>query len=428
MNKLSVFLIVLLVSLAVGFGMYDFYRTHERKEITIHTGLLNEARKNPFYASRLFLKRMGIPSEKKESLQSLGGIGFPDTNNVIIITSSRSTLSTKRTEELLDWVKSGGHLIARSTKDWRYSGKDKKEDKIDELLSDKESRDPLQRLMGIRTGKRIYLDSNDSMEEEEDEEKGENIISSLLESTEKQNNEYKIRLKGASKTLNIQSRRFHALELDSNYRKQSEQIKLANKNFIIRQRIGNGMVTLVSDLRFIENYQIEKSDHAEILWYLVHGLHTDLSQPKQIWLIHSDKMPSLWTLIWKYAWALNASLIILFLFWILKVTRRFGPLIPKQQENRRSLNEHITSSGNFYWKNNKKQLLINSSRQSTLKHLARVHPGWAQRTEKEQLQILSEQIKMPSESLRTLLFAPDIEQADDFTRLIQQLEMIRKSI
>lgn len=424
MNKLGIFLIILLVGLAVGFGVYDFYRTHEYKEVTIRTGLLNEARRNPYYAARLFLKRMGVPTVKKESLQSLSGIGFPDTDNVMFITSSRSTLSTGRTEALLDWVESGGHLIARSTTDWYYSGDDKLEDEIDELLSDKESRDPLQRMMGIRTGKRVYLGNDNS----DDEEDNQNIISSLLETTEDHQYEREIRLKGVSKTLKIQSIRFNQLDIDYNHEKQSEPIKIAGKNFMVRQRLGDGMITLLSDLSFLENYQIEKSDHAEILWHLVHGSHTDLNQPQQVWLIHNDEMPSLWTLIWKYAWALNVSLIILFLFWMLKASRRFGPLIPKQQEDRRSLNEHITSSGNFYWKNNQKQLLVESARQSTLQHLTRVHPGWAQRTDEEQLQILSEQLKMPVDALRTLLFSTDIEQADDFTRLIQQLEMIRKSV
>lgn len=431
MNRKTTLLVILLVSLILGYSIYDFYKTHEYKEVTIHSGLLNEARKNPFYASRLFLKRMGIPSVKKDKLQSLGGSDLPDTDTVIMITSSRSTLSTTRTEALLEWVKSGGHLIARSTTDWHYSGDNKEEDKLAKVLSKKQSRDPLQRLLGVRTGKRTYLKSDDDdgvSDAESTESENDDIINAIFASKEDAPAKYQIRLKGVKKPLKIQSYRFHPLQINKTRRSISEQVVLKKGNFIIRQRLGDGMVTLLSNMDFIKNYEIEKADHAEILWHLVHGLHTQLDQPKEIWLIHRDKMATLWSLLWKNASALIISLGLLLFFWLLKETRRFGPLIPKQQEDRRSLNEHITSSGDFYWKNNKKLLLLDSSRQALMQRLARVHPGWAQRSEDEQVHQLAEQLKLPSKTIHKLLYDNEIELNNDFTWLIQQLEKIRKSI
>ena len=197
---------------------------------------------------------------------------------------------------------------------------------------------------------------------------------------------------------------------------------------MIRQKVGKGMVTLISDIRFIKNYHLEKSDHAEIFWHLIHGKHPALDQPKNVWLIHSSEIPNLLDLLLKYAWTFMLSLSFLFIAWLMMATRRFGPLIPKQAEDRRSLKEHISSSGNFYWKNDNKQKLIDSSRKALLQRLAQVHSGWSQRNKEEQVTLLAEQVSMTPKAVQKLLYTQNIEQTDEFTSLIRQLERIRKLI
>ena len=201
---------------------------------------------------------------------------------------------------------------------------------------------------------------------------------------------------------------------------------------MVRQKVGSGLITLISNMSFFDNKNIERADHAEILWHLVHGLHKPITQPKSVWLIHSDEMPSLWDILWDKAWMFILSLLLLLGAWLLLSTHRFGPMIPKQQENRRSLNEHISSSGNFYWKNDKKSKLVNSSRSALLIRLSHLHPGWEQRTEQEQVELLAQQTNMKPEILYKLVFSDidklNLEQADTFTQLIKDLESIRTKI
>lgn len=424
MNKLATALMTLLVLLILTYGAYDLYQNYEYKEKIIHTGFKGEARKNPYYASRLFLKRMGIPTETKNSLQGLSG--FPDTDTLIIISTNRSTLSPQRTNDLIDWVKSGGHLIALATRDWKYSGSNK--DRFDIEVNEEDdsaiSPDPLQRFMGIRTESSYSFfkdgdnDDNDNKEEEDNE--GNKEIPS-------------IKLNNIDKQLKLDDSSYRPIIVNEDYKSQTEEIELSlpknsNGNYIIRQKIGNGLVTLLADMDFIKNDEIEYEDHAEILWQLVHGLHKPINLPARVWLIHNDKMAPLWDIMWRNFWALILSLTLLLLFWLVKSIQRFGPMIPKQEEDRRSLIEHINSSGHFYWKNNKKQALIDSSRKALMQRLSRVHPGWTQRTKEEQVKLLAEQFDMKTDSIHRLLFALDIEQPDEFTQLIKQLEELRKGI
>jgi len=450
MNKKTAFFITLLVGLIIGYSVYAFYKTHERKEYTVHVGFLSEARRNPLYAGRLFLKRMGIPAYSKNSVKDISG-NFPDTDSVILIVTKRSTFSENHTEELLDWVRSGGHLIARSVEDWKYAGRTNDEES--------ESRDPLQQQLGISTGKAITFDydpkeheaaedEHDADEDEADEDEADedetdstsdddldldedSTIGKILDfftTSAKDRAAHTIKLRNVDKPLKIETNGFKTLLVSNDFKAKTEEIKIDDQTFMIRQKVGKGMVTLISDIRFIKNYHLEKSDHAEIFWHLIHGKHPALDQPKNVWLIHSSEIPNLLDLLLKYAWTFMLSLSFLFIAWLMMATRRFGPLIPKQAEDRRSLKEHISSSGNFYWKNDNKQKLIDSSRKALLQRLAQVHSGWSQRNKEEQVTLLAEQVSMTPKAVQKLLYTQNIEQTDEFTSLIRQLERIRKLI
>lgn len=420
MNKPVNILIALLFIGVSVLGVYNFLQTHKYKTFSERTDFKGEARTNPLYAARLFLKRMGIPSETKHSLQGFGS--FPQTSTVILLDTRRTTLSKAKIDQLIKWIESGGHLIAKANKDWEASDKNK--------ARKKQSRDPLQRYLGVHvsSGSEFIELVDENLENFEDILDEVNDAKNKDKNSDKKINYPKISLKGANKKLALKDTWFRAINVDEKHQDKTEEIELSGRNYIIRQRVGEGMVTLVSDMKFIENKALGKADHAEILWYLVHGLHSSLYQPKSVWLIHNDEMPALWRLLWQYGWAFILSLLLLFIAWLLHSTRRFGPLIPKAEENRRSLNEHISSSGQFYWQHNKRNKLLQSARQALMQKLARMHPGWSQRSESEQLDIIAKQSKLSPDTLYRAMYATDIKTADEFTRTIQLLEQLRQSL
>lgn len=322
MSKLSSAFIALLVLLLLAYGIYDFYLNFEYKEKIIHNGFKGEARNNPFYASRLFLKRMGIPTETKNNLRGLES--YPDTDTLLVITTKRTTLSPQRTDDLIEWVKSGGHLIALATRDWKYNGSEKeafedgnkeknKEGNEEDKEEDNESQgtkispDPLQRFMGVNTSSRIH--SKNTVDEEDEEDADED------DKDDEGRNIYTLKLPSSDKPLKLHLYWYSPILVDSEHKSETEEIELLHNNFIVRQKIGNGLITLIADMDFIQNKEIEIEDHAEILWQLAHGLHKPLSQPARIWLIHNDEMPPLWDILWRYFWAFILSLTLLLLFW-----------------------------------------------------------------------------------------------------------------
>jgi len=384
-----------LLLFVVALSGYSFYQRLEIIESVEEIALEGEARRNPLYAARIFLNRMGIVASTKQSLQGLNNL--PNTQSVLLISSGRSTLSAQSIDDLYAWVQAGGHLIARVN---HIHDDDRNED-------DKEqsSLDPLQRLLRVTT---IAIATQQFSTKQ--------LPSSL-------------KLKGAKQPLALYSPRFYPIiSSDDSFFQDDETIRLNDAVFILRRPIDKGMITLVADLDFINNRRIREADHAEILWQLVHGL----APPNEVWLIHNDDMPALWQLMWKQGWALIITLTLMFLLWLYRAAHRFGPTIPKASEDRRSLLEHITASGHFYWQHQQKAKLIASSREALQQRLAVVHPSWQQLSDAEKTAQLATRLERSQQDIQRLLFDPNYAvkkyQSDEFIQLIKQLEQIRTSL
>jgi hypothetical protein len=104
--KLQHLLITLFMALVLATGIFWFLKTYEYKAVPEYTGFRGEAKTNPLFAARLFLERMGIPAERKDSLQTL-----PTLDTVLLLDTPPDSLSQQKITKILGWVERGGHLI-----------------------------------------------------------------------------------------------------------------------------------------------------------------------------------------------------------------------------------------------------------------------------------------------------------------------------
>ena len=303
-------LIGLFVVLAVALGSLWFVNNFELKETEEQIGFQGEAKTNHLLAARLFLKRMGIPAERKDTLTTL-----PTSNSVLIIDTERFTLSRQKIKALLDWVEQGGHLITRAR-----TPTDAAETDNEEATSTPTTlqSDLLQQALGISIGNYILPDDADLP--------------------------LQVKLPGMRTSLEVDPNFFYALHAE---KKTITQATYHRNDWLVEQRHGKGRVTLVSNLDFIGNSFIKDYDHAEFLWYLVHSQY---KTPPSVWLVHQDDMPALWQLIWEHAWPLVLTLAAFLPLTLLALAPRFGPLLPAPIPERRRILEHIQASGLFMWK------------------------------------------------------------------------------
>ncbi|MEZ4282199.1 MAG: DUF4350 domain-containing protein [Myxococcota bacterium] len=106
-RRVVALLLLVVAGLAAG-----FFTLFERYEEEIDRGASDEARRNRFLAAELFLRRVHRgPVESHSSWASLGDFDGRGASGALIIADSRLVLSDSQADRLLDWARSGGHLI-----------------------------------------------------------------------------------------------------------------------------------------------------------------------------------------------------------------------------------------------------------------------------------------------------------------------------
>ncbi|HDN26171.1 MAG TPA: DUF4350 domain-containing protein [Thioploca sp.] len=390
-------IIIVLALLAAGIIIYIgfwFYNHFEIFTEEVEIGFQGEARDNPVLAAERLLQRMGISAKTVQSLPDVEyDLGTQDT---LLSLEYGSSLDASQSEQLFSWVKEGGHLIMVS--DTLY-------DVLGETI--KTNADPLLAELYIR---------------------------------QYQNGLKESEIAEASPTSFAWAQYFLQVGFDPEYYLEPsyDPTKTIDDKYgthLLFYYYGTGMISVLSDMAFIENDTIDEYDHAQFLWLLV-----NLERPAaRVWLLRTQteagaggegngKMPSLWILLWKNMWAVIISAMILLLFWLWARSRRFGTLLPAPPRTRRRLLEHIEASGHFLWQQDQALRLLHGARQALLKRLDSVHPDWTRLSHAELSRWLAQVCGLSADEIELALYGtkPDTEIA--FTQTIQILTQIRKTL
>ncbi len=104
--------VALLVLLFLAAGAAGFFALFERYEEVVERGASARARRNPFLAAELFLRR--VHRDPVASHASWVDLGDPDAwapEGALLVTDSRLLLSESQIDRVLGWVRGGGNLI-----------------------------------------------------------------------------------------------------------------------------------------------------------------------------------------------------------------------------------------------------------------------------------------------------------------------------
>ena len=368
-------IVALLLALAslIGHWFYsNFEKQREQKDIGFH----GAARTNPLLAAQRYFESFGLKAHSVEGLTTL-----PPTQATLIIPSARYEMGVGEAQRLQRWVAAGGHLVLVPS-----AAFDEDYQRGDLLL------DPL----GIQV-KAI-----------EDPETG-----GLID----------VDWPGSSDFMTIHINAY--VRLDTTQHKAKVLLELADSDgvYLLRLRLGQGVVTVLSDAKFISNYKLQKNDHAAYLWRVA-----QLDSPRPVWLAFSDGMPPLPQWLLRHAWSALLAGAVLLLLWLWAASRRFGPLRAIAPLARRRLLDHIDASGRFLWRAGQGEALLKGVRQALYRALELRHPAWAGIASHDLYQRLAETSSLPYETVQGALLYTDHGNEHDFTQAIQTLERIRKSL
>ena len=369
-------IVALVLALASAFG-YWFYSNFEKERSEKDIGFLGEARINPLLAAQRYFQSFGIAARSEEGLTVL-----PPSKTTLIIPSARYEMGGGEAQRLRRWVESGGHLVLvpSAAFDEAYERKDLFLDPLG--ISVKGIEDP-------ETAGIVDVDwpgSNDFM------------------------------------TIKIDA--YTRLNLEGDQSQVLLELADDDGAYLIRIRLGQGVVTVLSSARFLTNTNLSKNDHAAYLWRIAQV--DDKLRP--VWLVFSDGMPPLHRWLLQHAWTALISASVLLLLWLWAAGRRFGPLRAVVPLARRRLLDHIEASGRFLWRAGQGEQLLKGVRQALYRALELRHPAWAGIASQDLYQRLAELSGLPYETVQGALLYTHHGSEHEFTQAIQTLERIRKSL
>ena len=326
---------VLLTGLA-GWGVHWFLTHHERHSKDIRTGVSPQARRNPFLAAEHFLSRLDIDSKSISGRDQL--LNPPREPGLLLVNNLGPSLPPEREEDLLNWVRQGGHLVVTPGQVWD----EEKETGGNNLLD----------ALGVRL---LSLEVEDEGEEptgvEENGQSGEKTAVS-------------IELPGYRQPLQI------AFDPDLILVDRSGLAdggsRAEEDGYLLRYSIGQGRLTVLSDHRIFTNDEIGEGDHALLLAVLAEG-------QERAWLLYSSNMPSLLRLLWQNAPQLLISCLLLFSLILWRMMLRTGPLIGKKRENRRNLMEHLDAAAGYAWRTDRARGMFDATQRALEQKWRRRH-------------------------------------------------------
>ncbi|MGD8925663.1 MAG: DUF4350 domain-containing protein [Thioalkalispiraceae bacterium] len=426
MNR-TVLIIVGIVTLLVAGISTWFFTNYERYEKEVRVGFSGKAAKDPYYAAELFLKKYNMEVKSLSSILKLKQM--PSSKDILFIPTKRFDIGADRVSELMDWVNEGGHLIALA----RYNRKD-----------DYEATDELFDTLGVRTDHKFDVlpildlfmekfDEQDKSKKVEHEKEAEDSNPDTADDKPGKQDSKKtkqwrrsvltVHVNDQIEDKQVQFWQSKWMVNEGRY-KASWEVQGRNGAQLIEFHIGQGWVTLLSEIDFMTNYRIDKYDHAAFLYTLV---HIDNSHRK-LWIIQNDDSPSLLAIIFdKYKPAVLVFIVFV-LFWIWYASRRFGPVTPDPQPVRRSMSEHIVSTGHFQWRNKNRMELLNSVQKALHEQIVQTRPLWVRLSEKELATKLAKLAGLEEQRVYKAITAKSVDKELDFATTIEVFSTIRKKL
>ena len=338
----------------------------------VDRGYGEDALRNRYLAAELFLEIRGVDAETVTGLSLLDDL--PDQNDLLILSSSRRTLSERRQRALEDWVHSGGHLMVVATELWDDEAEQSRDRLLDALgirlyeLWDETDEESLEEEGAdeeatVEPEEKI-ADVLDETEAEEDSEAPPpeevsfgDLISFTMEPYECSEDENEIATVGyadTGHTLKLELAREMHLEAVDGLRFAIDSPEASQ---VVQAEIGDGLVTATTSLTPWQNTRIHCHDHAFLLWLLA-------SDADKVWMLHDPDLPSFAAIVWG-AFPLSClAAMTLLVLWAASRTLRFGVPPARVEPERRELIEHLEAAAGFQWRSERLGPLIEEMRKA----------------------------------------------------------------
>jgi Domain of unknown function (DUF4350) len=418
-QKSRLMLVAALVVLCIGLGLAWFFSTHVRETRMQPLPLTGEAAYNPFFALKRTLERTGLTVHSHSELRIKQLELKP--GETLIVGGRPESLTREQLDELEAWVESGGHLIValQQTRDRSFadilaeafeeSGKEVDEDsdatesESEETENDEldEENTSLREVMNSALVQRFGLDVH------------ENSDCPTLTSTET--------IVSLPTIYFCPSLHFHpsdSSELEFTWALGND----ADGYSLAKAEQGRGSMIFAADLQWLTTYRLKD----ESLHALVRQLFdAPIERKQRVVLVYGSRMPSLITIIVRFAWPILLPLALALLLWAFARSARFGPILAHQLAPRRALKEHVLGAGEFLFRRKRGRVLHQALLRQTRLKMLRKFPHLEALSQAEQIPEIAKLYQLDLARVRDALEPLDLDKPHAFIQSIKTLIYLR---
>ncbi|GLS28076.1 DUF4350 domain-containing protein [Marinibactrum halimedae] len=434
-NKIAILVITL-----VAIGSYYFFTNFEYVTEIVDDGPSLQVKKFRYLGARLLLKEKGIESKNLTSLKDLDTL---KENDVLVLTDETHISDTLVAEKIIQWVKSGGHLIwaAHSAapspladafqikKQYSYYHAEYEENEDNEEYNEEANEADTTLFTEnkpdtLKPSERVRVNI-----QEREEKLSDSIIVYVTPDTlpsplNTRHHQYAHQEYGSQETLwnafpaflvlnhplaqTKENRDHHSSNHkppqggQDNEKAEAPHEPLLPAEELTLHSVGKGksgihllhfslergFITVVSTTVLWSNNYIGLLDNAHLLMLLTEKRERVMFQETVNW-------PSLWELLSAYALEVIVAVGLFLLAWAMKSGVRFGPL---QEENtliRRSLAEHIRAMGQFYWRHEHHNELLSALRSRITQKMMLQDTAYIQYSDHQQCELIAKHTTLP---------------------------------
>ena len=374
--------------LACLLGAGAFYAWHKAipYDEVVDRGPSPEAQANAFLAAEYFLRERGLNVEHANSLERLSNLS-PKGNSLLLL-GERSNMTPRQVEQLLDWAKSGGHVLLVAEALW-----DEDTGKSGDLLLD--------RL---------------------------NIHQTLSETFDQPASPRKKKAPDLTKLYvdNETAPAYFSFDTDFNLTDPKHLAQFsansAKASHLMQRDFGQGTVTVITDSDLWKTANIGKHDNAWLLWYL--------NQGKDVTLLFNSEADNLLALLMRYFPEALVAIIALVALALWQAGMRQGPIQAPAPKARRQLQEHLKASADFLLRRGGQSMLLQALQRDIQRAARRRHPGFEHLETVVQWQVLERLTRQPFHVISQVLGPLPAKRLSsaDFSLQVAQLQTLRNAL
>lgn len=376
---------LLLACLLGAGGLYVWHKAMPYDEV-VDRGPSPEALGNPYLAAEHFLRQQGLAVERASGLERLSDL--PPNGRSLLLLGERDNMTPRQVDQLLNWAKSGGHLLVVAEALW-----DEETAKSGDLLLDS-----------------LHIQQTLSDESEQPaparKQKKPDLTKLYVD------NETAPAYFSFDTDFNLTDPK-HLAQFSANSARSSHLMQL---------NLGQGRVTVVTDSDLWKTPGIGQHDNAWLLWYLNQG--TDVS------LLFNSDVDDLFTLLMRYFPQALVALAALIALALWQAGMRQGPIQAPAPRARRQLQEHLQASADFLLRRSGQGALLHALQRDILRAARRRHPGFEHLNTADQWQVLEHLTRQPSHVISQALgpLAAKRLSSADFSRQVACLQTLRNAL